>query len=58
MGPRGIRQDILLSQSGNFMVMHSVGMGLIPVCSWHRAQQPPANSIEICQAVVEGFVME
>jgi len=56
MTPPGIPPAISLgippSQNVNLMVIDHLGMGLIPACSWRHAQQPPANRIEICLAVV------
>jgi len=53
MAPPGIPPGIPPSQSVNLMVIDRVGMDLMPACSWHHAQQPPANRIEIHPAVVE-----
>jgi len=36
------------------MSLDATGPYLIPLRSWHRAQQPPAIGIEIGEVVVEG----
>jgi len=51
--PPGMPPAISLSESGNFMVIDRVAMGLIPVCSWRQVQQPLANRTGIREAVVE-----
>jgi len=35
------------------MFIDRVGMGLMPACSWHHAQQPLANESGIRQVGVE-----
>ena len=33
----------------NLMNIDGVGMGLIPACSWHQAQQPQETDLEYAQ---------
>jgi len=48
-----VRQLSLSTKASDFMGCHGTGTYFIPLRSWRRAQQPPANRIGIGHAVVE-----